>query len=165
MAKLLKLGQQTTAYQRTERQEYGTLRSLVKEYQKSAKVAKAVAKPVTAKNFALGTHILITINDVTGKELPSHPIHINKTLSDEIRSGVTPWAAIADFPVIRHKHSEPDDKGNYAEYPLIVRPEMKVEDIAGFDDVSISIDTEKVEYTREVPSIAGILANMINQPA
>lgn len=160
MAKL-NLGLQTTTYERTERDEYGTIRTLVKEYMSETKSKKANCRPVSARNFTnKDKQILLAIFDEEGNHNPSKVIHVSKELSDEIRAGLTTFGTIADFPVIHHVHNTPAEDGSYPEYPLVVRPTQELDIPEGFDNFAITADTKTVEYKRELPSISAILKNM-----
>ena len=155
MAKV-KLGLQTEIYQRVERDEYGSIRSLVKEYMKENKVKQAKCVPVNASNLAKkDKQILLAIKDLDGKVMPSKVIHVSTELSNEIRAGITPFVAIADFPVIHHVNNT-----NQADYPMVVRPTAEFEIPEEFADLAITESTETVEYKREIPNIKAILKNM-----
>lgn len=166
MAKL-NLGLQTEQYQRTERDEYGTIRSIVQEFKTEHNVKNAKCVPVNAYNFAnKGKQMILQIVEVNDKKKPenlkrSNSFRVGKELSAEVRSGLTKFSQLADMPVIHHVHQEPDAEGNPIEYPLVVRPARDAGEIpADFASFEITEETDTTDYQREVPSIAGILANM-----
>ena len=175
MAELLMIGLETPQerYERPEREEYAPLRKQIANFKKVHKVTNAQAKFVNKFNFARqGSQIMVQIMEINAekndKQLKkSKMIYLSKTISEEMRAGLATLADINDFPIIKHTNEGVDKDGNpFEPYLLVVRPTAKFDEETNklFDQAGVDDKTETGSYTRETPSIKGILQSISGQP-
>ena len=93
-------------YQRTERDEFGTVRQAIKEFANANSFKGAKCVPVNATNLGTeGKQILLVIKEVDDKKRPedlavSDTIHVGREISDMIRSGEIAFSSLLEFPII-----------------------------------------------------------------
>lgn len=159
----LKLSVNTEVFQRTDREEYGTVREALKDFAADNSLKNAKCVPVNATNLStLGKQVLLVMKEVNPQKKEhnlkvSDTIHVGREISDMIREGEIAFTALLDFPIIQHENNS-----NGAVYPLVVRPTTSIEDSEeSLSEFTLTLDTEVTKaYERDVPSINAILSSM-----
>ena len=159
-----------TKQEREEREDQGMgkLRDQLKAWAKANNVKKPDISTVGAKNISnYGKQLMIKfigLDKESGDPVEtkdSQVIWVGKKLSDEFRDGDCLFSAFLDFTVEMHTNKDndgnilPDKEGNAVTYPIIKRPEMKVDDS---NNVTAGVNDKAAEYTRdEVGDLMSIL--------
>lgn len=159
----LKLSVNTEVFQRTDREEYGTVREAIENFTKDNDLKASKCVPVNATNLSTaGKQVLLVIKEVNAQKKEhnlkvSDTIHVGREISDMIREGEIAFTALLDFPIVQHENNS-----NGAVYPLVVRPTVSVEDSEeSLAEFTLTSDTQVTQaYERDVPSITAILSSM-----
>jgi len=162
MAKVVTLDFGVRTKQEREQREdqgMGKLRDQLKAWATANNVKKPDISTVGAKNISnYGKQLMIKfigISKETDEPVETEKnqvIWVGKKLSDEFRDGDVLFSAFLDFTVEMHTNKDddgnilPDKEGNAVTYPIIKRPEMKVDDS---QNVTAGVNDKAAEYVRE----------------